>query len=160
MRAVTWQGTRKLRVDSVPEPEIVQQDDVIVKVTATAICGSDLHLYNHYVTTMQQGDVLGHEFMGEVVEVGRNVRRLEVGDRVVVPFPIACGRCWYCRHRDLQLLRQLQPERRASRGPLRRVAGGDLRLLAHVRRVFGRPGGIRAGAVRRRRADQGAGRRG
>ncbi len=97
MRAVTWQGTRKMRVDSVPDPEIIQQDDVIVKVTATAICGSDLHLYNHYVTTMEKGDVLGHEFMGEVVEVGGNVRRLEVGDRVVVPFPISCGRCWYCR---------------------------------------------------------------
>ena len=98
MRAVTWQGTRKMRVDTVPDPEIVQQDDVIVKVSSTAICGSDLHLYNHYVTTMQKGDVLGHEFMGEVVEVGKSVRRLEVGDRVVVPFPIACGRCWYCRN--------------------------------------------------------------
>ena len=99
MRAVTWQGTRKVRVDSVPDPEIVQQDDVIVKVTATAICGSDLHLYNHHVASMQQGDVLGHEFMGEVVEVGKKVQRLELGDRVVVPFPIACGRCWFCRHR-------------------------------------------------------------
>ena len=98
MRAVTWQGTRKMRVETVPDPEIIQPDDVIVKVTATAICGSDLHLYNHYVTTMQKGDVLGHEFMGEVVEVGKNVRRLERGDRVVVPFPIACGRCWYCRN--------------------------------------------------------------
>ena len=94
MRAVTWQGTRKMRVDTVPDPEIVQQDDVIVKVTATAICGSDLHLYNHYISTMEKGDVLGHEFMGEVVEVGKNVRRLKLGDRVVVPFPIACGSCW------------------------------------------------------------------
>src|SRR5215210_1617593 len=98
MRAVTWQGTRKMSVDTVPDPEIVQQDDVIVKVSATAICGSDLHLYNHYVTTMQKGDILGHEFMGEVVEVGKSVRKLKVGDRAVVPFPIACGRCWYCRN--------------------------------------------------------------
>jgi threonine dehydrogenase-like Zn-dependent dehydrogenase len=96
MRAVTWQGTREMRVDSVPDPEIVNQGDVIVRVSATAICGSDLHLYNHYVTTMQKGDILGHEFMGEVVDVGRNVTRLKKGDRVVVPFPIACGKCWYC----------------------------------------------------------------
>jgi threonine dehydrogenase-like Zn-dependent dehydrogenase len=97
VRAVTWQGTRRMRVDTVPDPEIVQQSDVIVKVTATAICGSDLHLYNHYVTTMQKGDILGHEFMGEVVEVGRDVRRVKKGDRVVVPFPISCGRCHYCK---------------------------------------------------------------
>ena len=68
----------------------------MVKVTATAICGSDLHLYNHYITTMQKGDILGHEFMGEVVEVGRNVKKLRKGDRVVVPFPIACGKCGFC----------------------------------------------------------------
>jgi threonine dehydrogenase-like Zn-dependent dehydrogenase len=85
-----------MRVDSVPDPDIVNQGDVIVKVSATAICGSDLHLYNHYVTTMQKGDILGHEFMGEVVAVGRDVKRLKNGDRVVVPFPIACGKCWYC----------------------------------------------------------------
>jgi threonine dehydrogenase-like Zn-dependent dehydrogenase len=97
MRAVTWQGTRKMSVETVPDPEIVQQSDVVVKVSATAICGSDLHLYNHYVTTMQKGDILGHEFMGEVVEVGRNVRNLQKGDRVVVPFPIACGRCYFCK---------------------------------------------------------------
>ena len=97
MRAVTWQGTRRMSVETVPDPEIVQQSDVVVKVSATAICGSDLHLYNHYVTTMQKGDVLGHEFMGEVVEVGRDVKRVKKGDRVVVPFPIACGRCYFCK---------------------------------------------------------------
>ncbi|MEP6732011.1 MAG: zinc-dependent alcohol dehydrogenase [bacterium] len=97
MRAVTWQGARDMRVETVPDPEIVNQHDVIVKVSATAICGSDLHLYNHYVTTMQKGDILGHEFMGEVVEVGRDVTRLSKGDRVVVPFPISCGKCWYCQ---------------------------------------------------------------
>jgi threonine dehydrogenase-like Zn-dependent dehydrogenase len=96
MRAVTWQGTRKMSVETVADPEIVQQSDVVVKVSATAICGSDLHLYNHFVTTMQKGDILGHEFMGEVVEVGRNVKKLKKGDRVVVPFPIACGKCFYC----------------------------------------------------------------
>jgi threonine dehydrogenase-like Zn-dependent dehydrogenase len=86
-----------MSVETVPDPEIVQQSDVVVKVSATAICGSDLHLYNHYVTTMQKGDVLGHEFMGEVVEVGRDVKRLQKGDRVVVPFPIACGKCHFCK---------------------------------------------------------------
>jgi threonine dehydrogenase-like Zn-dependent dehydrogenase len=85
-----------MSVETVPDPEIVQQSDVVVKVSATAICGSDLHLYNHFVTTMQKGDILGHEFMGEVVEVGRNVKKLKKGDRVVVPFPIACGKCFYC----------------------------------------------------------------
>jgi threonine dehydrogenase-like Zn-dependent dehydrogenase len=98
MRAVTWQGTHKMSVETVPDPEIVQQSDVVVKVSATAICGSDLHLYNHFFTGMQKGDVIGHEFMGEVVETGRNVTRLGVGDRVVVPFPISCGKCWYCRN--------------------------------------------------------------
>ena len=92
MRAVTWQGTRKLSVDTVPDPEIVQQGDVVVKISATAICGSDLHLYDHYIASMQKGDILGHEFMGEVVDVGRDVKKLKVGDRIVVPFPISCGR--------------------------------------------------------------------
>ena len=101
MRAVTWQGTRKLSVDTVPDPEVVQQGDVVVKISATAICGSDLHLYDHYIASMQKGDILGHEFMGEVVEVGPGAAgTLAVGDRVVVPFPIACGACAMCQ-RDL-----------------------------------------------------------
>src|SRR3954463_12273794 len=98
MKAVTWQGTRKLSVETVPDPEIVQQSDVVVKVSATAICGSDLHLYDHYIASMQKGDILGHEFMGEVVDVGRDVKKLKVGDRVVVPFPIACGHCLNCEN--------------------------------------------------------------
>jgi threonine dehydrogenase-like Zn-dependent dehydrogenase len=96
MRAVCWFGTEDVRVENVPDPTILQPGDAIVRVTSTAICGSDLHLYNGYVPTMRPGDVLGHEFMGEVVEVGSGVQRLRVGDRVVVPFPIACGRCWFC----------------------------------------------------------------
>ncbi len=97
MRAVTWQGTRSMQVDTVPDPEILNGGDVILKVTSTSICGSDLHLYNHFFTGMQKGDVLGHEFMGEVVDVGRDVKNLKRGDRVVVPFPISCGSCWYCK---------------------------------------------------------------
>jgi threonine dehydrogenase-like Zn-dependent dehydrogenase len=82
----------------VPDPKILNDRDAIVRITSTAICGSDLHLYDGYIPTMEKGDILGHEFMGEVVEVGRGVGNLAVGDRVVVPFPIACGNCWSCRH--------------------------------------------------------------
>jgi threonine dehydrogenase-like Zn-dependent dehydrogenase len=90
-------GKKDVRVKTVPDPKILNAQDAIVRVTSTAICGSDLHLYNGFVPTMEKGDVLGHEFMGEVVEVGPSVRNLQVGDRVVVPFPIACGRCQMCQ---------------------------------------------------------------
>jgi len=98
MKAVTWHGTHDVRVEKVPDPEILNPRDAIVCVTATAICGSDLHLYDGYIPTMRAGDVLGHEFMGEVVDVGSDVRTLRVGDRVVVPFTIACGSCYFCAH--------------------------------------------------------------
>lgn len=97
MKAVCWHGKHDMRVENVPDPQILNPHDCIVRVTSTAICGSDLHLYDHYIMGMQKGDILGHEFMGEVVEVGADVRRLRVGDRVVVPFPICCGECWYCK---------------------------------------------------------------
>ena len=100
MRAVCWEGKRDVRVEQVPDPQILNPRDAIIRVTATAICGSDLHLYHGYIPTMQPGDILGHEFMGEVVEVGRDVKNLAVGDRVVVPFTIACGRCYFCQ-RDM-----------------------------------------------------------
>jgi threonine dehydrogenase-like Zn-dependent dehydrogenase len=87
-----------VQVENVPDPKLLNERDAIVKITSTAICGSDLHLYDGYVPTMKRGDILGHEFMGEVVEVGRGVGNLAVGDRVVVPFPIACGNCWACKH--------------------------------------------------------------
>jgi threonine dehydrogenase-like Zn-dependent dehydrogenase len=86
-----------MEVRDVPDPKILNQGDCIVKVTSTAICGSDLHLYNAFLPAMEPGDIMGHEFMGEVVEVGNNVKNLSIGDRVVVPFPIACGRCAHCR---------------------------------------------------------------
>ncbi len=97
MRAAVWSGVRKVEVKDVPEPKILNDHDAIVRITSTAICGSDLHLYNGLVPTMQKGDILGHEFMGDVVEVGARVERLNVGDRVVVPFPIACGACAQCQ---------------------------------------------------------------
>ncbi len=97
MKATCFIKPRKVEVQEVPDPRILNSHDVIVRVSSTAICGSDLHLYNGYVPTMERGDILGHEFMGEVVEVGANVRKLKVGDRVVVPFPIACGKCSSCQ---------------------------------------------------------------
>jgi threonine dehydrogenase-like Zn-dependent dehydrogenase len=98
MRALRWHGKNDVRVDRVPDPEIVNPHDVIVRVTRTAICGSDLHLYGGYIPTMREGDILGHEFMGEIVDVGKDVRELAVGNRVVVPFAISCGACHFCSH--------------------------------------------------------------
>ena len=95
MRALTWQGRHKVQVDTVPDPEIVNPRDAIIKVTSTAICGSDLHLYDGYIPTMRAGDILGHEFMGEVVETGPK-STLARGQRVVVPFTISCGSCFFC----------------------------------------------------------------
>ncbi|AQL41512.1 glutathione-dependent formaldehyde dehydrogenase [Halorientalis sp. IM1011] len=98
MRALTWHGKQDVRIEDVPRPEIVNPTDAIIEVTATAICGSDLHLYHGRVPSMREGDVLGHEPMGEVIEVGEEVETLEVGDRVVVPFTISCGECWFCEN--------------------------------------------------------------
>jgi threonine dehydrogenase-like Zn-dependent dehydrogenase len=98
MKALCWMGKQKVEIEDVPDPQILNRRDAIVKITSTAICGSDLHLYNGFIPSMKKGDVLGHEFMGVVVEVGPDVRNLRVGDRVVVPFTVACGECWHCRH--------------------------------------------------------------
>ena len=99
MKAVCWFGKHDMRVETVPDPTILNPRDCIVKVTRTAICGSDLHLYNGFIPTMEQGDIVGHEFMGEVVEVGPEVKKLKVGDKVVVPFTIACGSCFFCKQK-------------------------------------------------------------
>jgi threonine dehydrogenase-like Zn-dependent dehydrogenase len=98
MRATVWSGRNTVQVEEVPDPKILNERDAIVKISSTAICGSDLHLYDGYIPEMKRGDILGHEFMGEIVEKGKDVPNLEVGDRVVVPFPIACGNCWSCKH--------------------------------------------------------------
>ncbi|MFI6270639.1 zinc-dependent alcohol dehydrogenase [Micromonospora zamorensis] len=97
MKATAWMGTDSVKVIDVPDPKIMNARDAIVRITTTAICGSDLHLYHGYIPAMRKGDILGHEFMGEVVEVGPQVRNLKPGDRVVVPFPIACGHCSSCQ---------------------------------------------------------------
>ena len=96
MRAVTWNGKYDVRTETVPDPKILNPRDAIVKVTTTCICGSDLHLYDGIIPTMVPGDILGHEFMGEVVDVGKEVKNLKPGDRVVVPFTISCGSCFFC----------------------------------------------------------------
>ncbi len=105
MKAVCWEGANKVEVKTVPDPKIINPRDAIIKITSTAICGSDLHLYDGFNPTMKPGDILGHEFMGEIVELGSGVKEgnprnngepLAVGDRVVVPFTIACGSCFFC----------------------------------------------------------------
>jgi threonine dehydrogenase-like Zn-dependent dehydrogenase len=109
MKAVTWCGKNKVSIEDVPEPHIINPHDAIVRVTSTAICGSDLHLYHGYIPTMHRGDILGHEFMGEVVDVGNEIRNLRIGDRVVVPFTIACGNCFFCRSNQWSLCDNTNP---------------------------------------------------
>src|SRR5690348_2773023 len=109
MRANCWHGVHDVRVEEVPDPKILNPRDAIVKISSTAICGSDLHLYDGYVPTMMSGDILGHEFMGEVVEVGPEVRNLKIGDRVVVPFPISCGNCFFCQREMFSLCENSNP---------------------------------------------------
>ena len=109
MKAVCWHGKTDIRVDTVPEPKVLNTRDAIVKVTLTAICGSDLHLYNGQIPEMKSGDILGHEFMGEVVEIGTDVKNLKKGDRVVVPFTISCGRCFFCTSKMFSLCDNSNP---------------------------------------------------
>ena len=109
MKANCWMGKKTVEVQTVPDPTILNSRDAIVRITSTAICGSDLHLYNGFVPTMEKGDILGHEFMGEVVELGAGVRNLKIGDRVVVPFPIACGACAACRQDLFSLCENSNP---------------------------------------------------
>jgi threonine dehydrogenase-like Zn-dependent dehydrogenase len=114
MRALCYEGRNTVKVENVPDPTILSDRDAIVKISSTAICGSDLHLVDGYVPTMKKGDVLGHEFMGEVVELGNGVSNLQVGDRVVVPFPIACGACWQCKAGFTSLCENTNPNARLA----------------------------------------------
>jgi len=109
MRATCWMGKKDVRVQNVPDPQILNGHDAIIKITSTAICGSDLHLYNGFVPSMESGDILGHEFMGEVVDIGKDVKKLKRGDRVVVPFPIACGHCGACEAKAFSLCENSNP---------------------------------------------------
>jgi threonine dehydrogenase-like Zn-dependent dehydrogenase len=114
MRALTWHGKSDIRCDTVPDPRIEHPRDAIIKVTACAICGSDLHIFNGVIPHMHSGDVLGHETMGEVVELGRETRNLKVGDRVVVPFTIACGECFFCQRGQFSGCERTNPDRDAA----------------------------------------------
>ena len=109
MKAVCWQDAKKVGVETVPDPQILNPRDAIVKITTTAICGSDLHLYDGFIPTMEQGDILGHEFMGEVVELGSDVNNIKIGARVIVPFPIACGNCFFCKQKLTSLCDNSNP---------------------------------------------------
>lgn len=115
MRALRWHGKSDIRCDTVPDPQIEDARDVVIKVTACAICGSDLHLYDGYTPTMEAGDIVGHETMGEVVEVGSAVGKLKVGDRIVVPFNIACGECFFCRKQMFSLCDRSNPNAEQAR---------------------------------------------
>ncbi|HKG12139.1 MAG TPA: zinc-dependent alcohol dehydrogenase [Pyrinomonadaceae bacterium] len=109
MRANCWYGKKDVRVEQVPDPKIINRRDAVVRITSTAICGSDLHLFNGFIPTMQKGDILGHEFMGEIMEVGPDVKNRKVGDRVVVSFPISCGSCFFCQKQLFSLCENTNP---------------------------------------------------
>lgn len=110
MRALVWHGSKHVQVDTVPDPKIVDPTDIILEVTCTAICGSDLHIYNGFAPMMQRGDILGHEFAGRVVEIGKEVKRLKVGDRVTIPFVIACGACVFCAEEKYACCENTNPD--------------------------------------------------
>lgn len=138
MKALCWHGKRDIRCETVPDPQIQDAGDVVIKVTACAICGSDLHVYDGYTPTMEAGDVLGHETMGEVVEVGRDVRNLKVGDRVVVPFNIACGDCFFCRKQLFSLCDRSNPNADQARKAMGQSPSG---LFGYSHMLGGFPGG-------------------
>ena len=124
MKATCWMGPQKMQVREVPDPQILNKRDAIVKISSTAICGSDLHLYNGFLPMMEPGDIMGHEFMGEVVEVGSGVNNLKVGDRVVVPFPIACGNCNACKAEAYSLCENSNPNAYIAEKLLGHTAAG------------------------------------
>ena len=135
MKANCWIGKKNVRVEQVPDPKILNQSDAIIKVTSTAICGSDLHLFNGMIPTMERGDILGHEFMGEVVETGRDVKKLKKGDRVVVPFPIRVRRVLLVSAEDVFSMRELKPECMDCGEGDGAFAFWRIWLLSHARRV-------------------------
>lgn len=138
MKALCWHGKSDIRCETVPDPQIQDTGDVVIKVTACAICGSDLHVYDGYTPTMEAGDVLGHETMGEVVEVGRGVQKLKVGDRVVVPFNIACGDCFFCRKQLFSLCDRSNPNADQAKKAMGQSPSG---LFGYSHMLGGFPGG-------------------
>lgn len=140
MKALCWHGEKDVRIDNVPDPVIQKPDDIVIRVTSTAICGSDLHLYNGLMPTMEKGDILGHEPMGEIVEAGPEVRDLKVGDRVVIPFQMSCGQCWFCQQQMFSLCDTSNPEPNASMA--RKIMGhSPAALFGYSHLTGGFPGG-------------------
>ncbi|KTC93846.1 MULTISPECIES: zinc-dependent alcohol dehydrogenase [Legionella] len=124
MKALCWHGKHNVQIDAVPEPRIINKQDAIIRITATAICGSDLHLYNDMMPTMESGDILGHEFMGEVVEVGKGNKKLKIGDKVVVPFTISCGKCFFCKNKLYSLCDSSNPNAELAKKQLGQSPAG------------------------------------
>lgn len=138
MKALTWHGKSDIRCESVPDPQILHDRDAIIRVTACAICGSDLHIYDGVIPSMESGDVVGHEAMGEVVEVGRGNSKLKVGDRVVVPFTISCGECFFCKRGFYSGCERSNPNQNAARKLWGNSPGG---LFGYSHLLGGFPGG-------------------
>lgn len=138
MKALVWHGKEDVRCDIVPDPTIEQPNDIIVRITATAICGSDLHLYDGLMPTMKSGDILGHEPMGIVEEVGSSVTKLKKGDRVVVPFTIACGKCWFCEQTLFSLCDNTNPNHEQAETAMGHSPSG---LFGYSHMLGGYPGG-------------------
>ena len=139
MRALVWHGTADNRCDSVPDPEIEDGRDAIIKVTTCAICGSDLHLYDHFMPGMQSGDIMGHETMGEVVEIGKDNKRLKIGDRIVVPFTIICGECEQCRRGNFSVCERTNRNKKLADKAFGHSTAGAVRLHPSNRRISRRP---------------------
>ncbi|MDK3258602.1 zinc-dependent alcohol dehydrogenase [Blastococcus capsensis] len=138
MRATQWMGKNHIEVNEVPDPQILNDRDAIVKISSTAICGSDLHLYDGFIPTMRKGDIVGHEFMGEVVELGKGVGNLKVGDRVVVPFPIACGNCVACEKGLFSVCENSNPN---ARIPEKLMGHAPCGIFGYSHMMGGYPGG-------------------
>ncbi|MBP8000552.1 MAG: glutathione-dependent formaldehyde dehydrogenase [Chloroflexi bacterium] len=151
MKAVCWNGKQDIRVETVPDPVLINPHDAIIRITLTAICGSDLHLYNGQIPGMKEGDILGHEFMGEVIEVGHEVQNLQPGDRVVVPFTISCGQCFFCQKNLWSLCDNSNPNAGIAEGLYGYSAAG----LFGYSHIFGGYAGGQAEYVRVPFADVG-----
>jgi threonine dehydrogenase-like Zn-dependent dehydrogenase len=138
MQALVYHGKHDVRVDSVPDPKLERPDDIIIRITSTAICGSDLHLYDGFMPTMEKGDILGHEPMGIVEETGKAVTKLKKGDRVVVPFNLACGQCWFCKQTLFSLCDNSNPNHKIAEKAMGHSPSG---LLGYSHMLGGYPGG-------------------